>query len=325
MKVVIPAAGIGTRLRPHTHTLPKSLLNVAGKPILGHILDRVAELEVSEVIFVVGFFGNMIKKYVNENYNLNATFVEQEELKGLGYAIHLCGEYFNDESVLIILGDTIYRADLNAVIKDSENSIGTHKVDDPRRFGVAVVKDGYITELVEKPDEPVSNEALVGIYYIKDIQSLTRSLAEIVDKGIKTRGEYQLTDALQIMLKNGARIKTFDVPGWFDCGKPETLLSTNKHLLSKLENSRPDIPGTVIIPPVFVGRGVKVENSIIGPNVTIAGDTVIQNSIIRDSIIGKGSVVKDCMMEDSLIGEYAQVRMQFRSFNVGDSSEIGYR
>ncbi|MCP4633983.1 MAG: NTP transferase domain-containing protein [candidate division Zixibacteria bacterium] len=323
MKVIIPAAGIGTRLRPHTHTTPKSLLNVAGKPILGHILDNVAKMDVSEVIPVVGFFGDRIRDYVTQNYNFKTRFVDQSELKGLGYAIHLTAEYLDDEPVLIILGDTIYEADLSEVITDNENAIGIREVDDPSRFGIAEMKDGYISRLVEKPENPKSNLAIVGIYYIKDTAQLVNALREIIDKKITTRGEYQLTDALQIMIRNGAGLKVFNVEGWYDCGKPETLLSTNRYLLGKL-NSTPEIEGSVIIPPVYISPKADVRESIIGPNVSIADGAVVTKSIIKDTIIGRKSEVHQCVMDSSLIGDYAHVQMQFRKFNVGDSSEIGY-
>ncbi len=323
MKVVIPAAGIGTRLRPHTHTLPKSLLHVAGKPILGHILDEVKLLDVSEVVFVVGFFGNMIKRYVQENYDFKCRFIEQEELKGLGSAINLVAPYFDKEPVLIVLGDTIYRADLSDVIARGENAIGTHYVENPQRFGIAEAKDGYITRLIEKPEEPTSNLAVVGLYYIKDVDALSEALDEIVEKGIKTRGEYQLTDALQIMIERGVRTTVFNVEGWYDCGKPETLLSTNRFLLSQFKET-PSIKGSVVIPPVFISPSANITNSIIGPDVSIAEGAVIVNSIIQDSIIGQKAQLYDCLMESSLIGDYARARMTFRKFNVGDSSEIGY-
>lgn len=323
MKIIIPAAGIGTRLRPHTHTTPKSLLNVAGKPILGHILDQAARLDMSEIILVIGFFGDRIKQYVSENYSFRVRFVEQEELKGLGYAIHLTSKYFDNEPVMIILGDTIYNADLSSVVAAGENAIGTHYVEDPGRFGVAELENGYITRLVEKPTEPISNLAVVGLYYLEDTAVLIDSLNEIVQKKITTRGEYQLTDALQIMIKKGTKIKTFDVPGWFDCGKPETLLSTNRHLLSKA-GPPPKIEGSVVIPPVFISPTAKITGSIVGPNVTVADDAVIKETIIRDSIVGQKAEVQHCVMESSLIGDYARVQMRFRKFNVGDSSEIGY-
>ena len=323
MKVIVPAAGIGTRLRPHTHTIPKSLLQVAGKPILGHILDEVEHLDVSEVIVVVGFFGEMIRKYVEKNYSFKTRFIGQDEPKGLGYAIHLTAQYFEDEPVLIILGDTIYHADLSSVIAGNENAIGTHIVSDPRRFGIAEVENDYISRLVEKPEKPTSNLAVVGIYFIKDSAMLAKCLREIVENEITTRGEFQLTDALQAMIMRGAQIRTFDVDGWFDCGKPETLLSTNQHLLTKV-GPPPRLEGSVIIPPVFISPTAKVQNSILGPNVSIADGAAIASSIIRNSIVGQKAEVDHCMMESSLIGDYARVRMQFRKFNVGDSSEIGY-
>jgi len=298
-------------------------LQVAGKPILGHILDEVSKLEVSEVIIIINFFGEMIKKYVNSNYSLKVRSVEQEQLKGLGYAIHLAAPYFDGEPILIILGDTVYHADLNEVIATGENSIGTHVVHDPRRFGIAEVKNNKIVRLKEKPEIPTSNLAVVGIYYIRNVDLLSEALDEMMEKKTTTRGEYQLTDALQIMIDKGVEIGVFDVDGWYDCGKPETLLATNQFLLSQLKFF-PSVKGSVIMPPVFISPTAEIINSVLGPNVSVADGAAIANSIIRDSIIGQKAEVDQCIMEFSLIGDYARVKMQYRRFNVGDSSEIGY-
>lgn len=323
MKAIIPAAGIGTRLRPHTHTAPKALLHVAGKPILGHIIDELRAFGIRDMIFVIGFMGEKIVEYVRENYKLNAEFVTQEELKGLGWAIYLTREQLKDEPVLIILGDTIFETDLNNVIGGEFDSVGTKTVDDPRRFGIAETDGKFVTALVEKPDKPTSNLALVGIYYIKSTALFKKCLDEMVQKKITTRGEYQLTDALGLMIKSGARLTTFNVDGWFDCGKPDALLATNRYLLSQIK-SVDNRKGNVIIPPVFIAPSAILESSVIGPYVSVAQDSKIIRSIVRDSIISEGAEVIDSMLESSLVGNHSLLTGHYRKVNLGDSSEVGY-
>jgi len=324
MKVIIPVAGIGTRLRPHTLTAPKGLLHVAGKPILGHILDRLKKLRISEVIFVIGFLGEKIADYVRKNYRFKSRFVYQEELKGLGFALHLVSPKIKkDEPILIILGDTIIEANLAPILRGKENSLGTKGVDDPKRFGIVEKEKGWIKRLVEKPKHPTSHEAIVGVYYITDTSLLKECLKETISKNIRTKGEYQLTDALQLMIKRGAKFSTFDVEGWYDCGKPETLLETNRHLLSKTKLKR-KIPGSVMIQPVYVSPSAKIISSVLGPFVSVAGDAVVRNSVIKNSIVGEGAEVSYCLLESSLIGIDAQVSGTFHKLNVGDSSVVGF-
>src|SRR3989304_10039914 len=234
MRAIIPVAGIGTRLKPHTHSTPKALLNVGGKPIIAHILDKLLEEGINKATFVIGYLGDMIKEYVEKKYpSVKSSFVEQEKMEGLGHAIYTAIPTFDDDEIFIILGDTIFDVNLKEVFKNKISSLGVKEVDDPSRFGVAVLENGYIKKLVEKPTTPVSNLALVGLYYIANSDALIKSLNNLVQKDIRTKGELQLTDALQMMLDDGEKIKTFDVNGWYDCGKPETLLSTNKFLLDK--------------------------------------------------------------------------------------------
>jgi glucose-1-phosphate thymidylyltransferase len=323
LRAIIPAAGIGTRLRPHTHTAPKALLHVAGKPILGHILDELRAFGIRDVVIIVGFMGEKIVEYVEKNCNTRATFVTQEELKGLGWAIYLTRDYIEDEPVLIILGDTIFETDLNQVIGGQYDSIGIKRVDDPRRFGIAETDGKFVTALVEKPENPTSNLALVGIYYIKSTGLFKGCLDELVQKEITTRGEYQLTDALGLMLKHGGKMTTFNVDGWYDCGKPEALLATNRYLLSQIK-SLDYREGNVIIPPVFISPSAKLENSVVGPYVSVGDDSKIVRSIVRDSIISQSAAVEDSMLESSLVGNNSYLVGHYKKVNLGDSSEIDY-
>jgi glucose-1-phosphate thymidylyltransferase len=322
MKVIIPVAGIGTRLRPHTYTVPKVLLHVAGKPILAHILDIVKKLKISELVLITGFLGDQVVEYVRKNYDFKCKFVEQRELKGLGYAIsRACPEMRDDEPVLIILGDTIFDADLIPVIRGDYDALGVMKVADPRRFGIVEMKGRFVQRLIEKPERPTSHLAVVGVYFIQDTRLLKQCLEYIVKNKIMTKNEYQLTDALQLMIDRGAKFKTFKIKGWYDCGKPETLLETNRKLLVK-RNPVSKIKTALILPPVFVSKSARVENCILGPYVSVADKAVLRNSIIRNSIIGIQASVENSTLDSSLVGNRAQVKGVFRQLNVGDSSEI---
>jgi glucose-1-phosphate thymidylyltransferase len=249
--------------------------------------------------------------------------VKQTELLGLGHAVNAASKHFDNEPALIILGDTIFEADLKGVINSEYDSIGTKYVDDPRRFGIAEVENGFVTSLVEKPPEPKSHQALVGLYYIRSTDLLKECLQEVVDKKIRTQGEYQLTDALQLMVKKGAKMTTFEVEGWYDCGNVETTLETNRRLLAKLPPPK-KIKGSVLIPPVYISPSAQVENCIIGPDVSVADTAAIARSIIRNSIISPGASVADSLLEGSFIGSNARVSMAFEKLNVGDSSQMGH-
>ncbi len=322
MRAIIPVAGVGTRLRPHTYSTPKVLLNVAGKPIISHIMDKLIEEDVDEATIVVGHLGEMIETYLREQYErVKLDFITQHERLGLAHSIHVARETFDNEPVLIILGDTIFDVNLAPVLSGKASSLGVKYVEDPRRFGVAVKDGDIITKLVEKPDAPVSNLALVGLYYIRNTQLLKDAIQDLIDRDIKTRGEYQLTDALQLMIERGEVFTTFDVEGWYDCGKPETVLATNRILLEKAGN-KAEIPGVVIRPPVYIDAGAHVENAVIGPYVTVAAGAVVENSIIRDSIVAENASVRASLLDASLIGNNASVNGRFSRLNAGDSTEI---
>jgi glucose-1-phosphate thymidylyltransferase len=323
MRAIIPVAGAGSRLRPHTFTLPKVLLNVGGKPIVGHILDRIIENGFDEATIIVGYLGDMIKDYVVKHYSIKIDFVEQEERLGLGHAIYLTRHTFSDDPILIILGDTIFDVDLRALMHSENSVLGVKEVDDPRRFGVAELENGVIRRLVEKPEDPRSNLALVGIYYIKHPNVLMECLRDEIKGNIRTRGEFQLTDALQMMIERGERMTTFGIEGWFDCGKPETLLETNRHLLD-MQQSAVGTTDVVVRPPVFISPRAKVTNSVLGPYTTIAEDAIVENAIIRNSIVSEGAAVANTLLEGSIVGNRAIVRGTYKRINIGDSSELEF-
>jgi glucose-1-phosphate thymidylyltransferase len=324
MRAIIPVAGIGTRLKPHTFSTPKVLLNVGGKPIIAHILDKLLEEGIDKATFVIGYLGDMIKEYIEKTYpSMKSSFVEQETMEGLGHAIYTAIPSFDDDEVFIILGDTIFDVNLKNVFKNKTSSLGVKQVEDPRRFGVAVTKNGFIEKLVEKPQTPVSNLALVGLYYVSDKKALIDCLNELVDKNIRTKGELQLTDALQIMIDKGQKITTFPVDGWYDCGKPETLLSTNRFLLDQKSFSK-KYENVVINHPVYIAESAEVENSVIGPHATISSGCKVKECIIKNSIVGSNAQVEKALLDNSIIGNNTLVRGTYKRLNSGDSSEVDF-
>lgn len=324
MRAIIPVAGFGSRLKPHTYSIPKVLMNVGGKPIIAHIVDKLLSENITKATFVIGHLGEMIKDYISQSYpGFSADFVEQKEMHGLGHAIYTAIPTFDEKEIFIILGDTIFDVNLKEVFKNRQTSLGVKTVEDPSRFGVAVCEDGKITRLIEKPKTPVSKLALVGLYYISDADKLVSSLNELVAKDIRTKGELQLTDALQLMVDAGEVITTFPVEGWYDCGKADTLLSTNKFILGK-RGTRNELEGVVINHPVFIAANAVVKNSVVGPYTTIAEGCVISDSVIRNSIIGADAKVEKAMLDQSIVGRNAVVRGSYKRINAGDSSEIEF-
>ncbi len=340
MKVIIPLAGFGTRLRPHTYTKPKPLVPVAGKPVLGHILDKLNGLDVEEIIFIVGWLGDQIEEYVTANYDFPARYTEQKELLGQAHAVMLAREWV-EGPVLIIFVDTIFEADLASLrTLDSDGVIYAKEVDDPRRFGVVTLdEEGYITRFVEKPSEPVSNLAVIGVYYLKDAAFLFRCIDELIERNIMTKGEYFLADALQLMVDQQAKLNAWTVDVWEDCGTKEAVLKTNRYLLRKIVTNGATTDNSIIVPPVYVAESATIANSIIGPYVHIGENSTVKASIIgpyvslgdgskvtsaiiKDSILNNSAHIEEAMLSHSLIGLYAHVRGTFERLNVGDSSEI---
>lgn len=325
MKAVILLAGLGTRLRPHTYSRPKPLLNVAGKTVLGHILDGMSELQFDEIIFIVGYLGDQIQKYVQEKYpHLNSRFVQQEEMRGQAHAINLAKPYV-DQDVLIIFGDTIWETDWTRLQRvQSDGLIYCHEVPDPRRFGVVTLEDGFVTRFVEKPQTQISNLAVVGVYYFKAWKKLMQAIDDIITLDIQTKGEYYLADAMQRMIEQGAKLEAEPISVWEDCGTREAILQTNRYLLAKNGEHAGDAEASHIIPPVYIAEGAQVRRSIVGPNVSISEGAVIEDSILRDCIVSEEAQVQSAMLEWSLIGSNARVRGAFEKLNVGDSSEIDF-
>ncbi|WP_276504905.1 sugar phosphate nucleotidyltransferase [Terrimonas pollutisoli] len=327
MKAIIPVAGAGTKLRPHSYTQPKALIPLAGKTVLSIIIDQMRDAGIQEFVFIVGYLGDKIRDYVQAKYpDLQAHYVQQIDRQGVGHAIKITKEVVNNDEVIVVLGDTICEYDVLDVVNSPCSMLGVRKVDDPREFGVAEInEDGFIHHVVEKPQIPKSNMALVGIYKIKESDQLFQCLESNYLQGLRTHGEYSLTDALDCMLHMGIKFKPFKVESWFDCGRKETLLESNATLLKKF-GKRSEVPqhfeNTVIIQPVSIGEGCDIKNSIIGPNVSIGENTKINYSIVRNSIIGAYSNLFDIVLEASIIGSDTGLRGETRTLNIGDNTNI---
>jgi glucose-1-phosphate thymidylyltransferase len=326
MKVIIPLAGKGTRLRPHTHTVPKPMLKVAGKPVMDYVLDDVRKLgDVSEVVYITGHLKETVEAHARTAYaDMPATFIEQKVQDGTAGAVALAESRVQGEPVLIIFVDTIFDADLS-IIKTcpDDGIIWTKEVEDYQRFGVVVTDAaGHMTKIVEKPKTPISKRANIGLYYIRNSALLYEGIAHTLRQPTN-QGEYYLTDAFQYMIDHGAKLKVEDVAGWYDAGKLDTLLDTNRVMLEKGRARRPaDVQGATIIEPVYIEDGCTLTGSTIGPNVAISAGSTITNSTVRDTVIGSKSRLSDCALHDSLIGDSVVLEKVRGSTTVGDHSEV---
>lgn len=327
MKAIIPVAGAGTKLRPHTYTQPKALIPLAGKTILSINVDQLHEAGINEFIFIVGYLGEKIQDYIKAKYpRLTCHFIYQNERKGTAHAVHLAQQIIGDDEVFIALGDTICEYNIKEMLSSEWSMLGVKKVDDPRNFGVAEIdEDGFILRVVEKPFIPKSNMALVGLYKIKDTALLFQCLSKILNNDIKSHNEFNLTDALECMINGGSKFKSYKVENWFDCGRKESLLQSNSILLQKFGGTISEsnkFENTIFIPPVSIAEGCDIKNSIIGPHVAVGENTIVHSSIIKASIIGSYSKLYDVMLDDSLIGNDTEIKGETRSLNIGDNTEI---
>ena len=330
MKAVIPVAGAGLRLRPHTYTQPKPLIPVAGKAIISFIVEELERAGVREFVFVIGYLGDKIRAFLDQQYpSLHKEFVVQNEPQGLGHAIWSARENIRDvDEIIIVLGDTIFDVDLKHFLDIPHSGLGVKTVDDPREFGVLEMDhDGYVSRVVEKPKIPKSNLALVGLYKILQPDLLIECLEENIQKDIRTHGEYQLTDGLMCMIEKGVRFAPYTVNNWFDCGKKEILLETNAILLGKREFPPSEeciFENSIIIPPVAIGNQCQISDSIVGPNVTIGDNARIHRAIVQDSIIGNYAGIEEVVLKQSIVGSDASVKGLSQSLNIGDNTEIDF-
>lgn len=325
MKVIIPLAGKGTRLRPHTHVTPKPLLKVAGKPVMAYILDDLRRLGVEEIIYITGHLKEKVEAYALAEYSdIPSRFIVQEEQNGTAGAVALARD-FVDQPVFIIFVDTIFDADLSVVTRtDADGIIWVKEVEDYQRFGVVVTDDtGNMTRIVEKPSEPISKRANIGLYYVRDWRLMYEGIDHVL-RAPKNKGEYYLTDAFQYMIDHRARIKVIDVEGWYDAGELGTLLETNETMLRKGRARRPSDVGTGarIVDPVYIEDGVTIRNSTVGPNVSIGAGSVIEDSELRDSVVGVKARITRSALRRSLLGDAVVVDGVRGELTVADHSEI---
>ena len=326
MKVIIPLAGKGTRLRPHTHITPKPMLKVAGKPVMAYILDDLKALgTVSQIIYITGHLKEKVEAYVRAEYDFPSVFVEQAVQDGTAGAVKLAQKYV-DEPVLIIFVDTIFDTDLSVVNStDADGIIWTKEVEDYQRFGVVVTDaDGNMTKIVEKPKTPISKRANIGLYYVRNWKLMYEGIDHVLSQP-KNQGEYFLTDAFQYMIEKGARIKVIDVAGWYDAGKLDTLLDTNRVMLERhvARGAKNEFgPSAKITQPVHIAHDVKITDSSVGPNVTIGAGSVIAGCTLRDTIVGSGASIKKSTLNNSLIGDAAVIEGFEGELTVADHSEV---
>ena len=322
MKVIIPTAGSGTRLRPHTFSSPKTLIHVAGRPILDHLLEPLLEFpDLSELIFIIGDNGEQIRDYVETHYNLPTTYLWQNEQQGLGHAISLAKARDNGEPILILLGDKIFECGYQKFVQNPCTVIGVKTVENPQGVGIVETEGEFITRLIEKPENPPTNLVIEGVYYIQNSGLLFQCLDEIIERDIRTQDEYQLTDGLQLMLEYGERMKVEFIDS-LHCGTPDQLLGANRSILDKQSTQVYRFPNSVIIPPVFIGEGAVIQSAIIGPYASIGGGTWVVNAIIKDSIIHPNVEVQDALIRRSVIGPDARVYGNFHQLNIGSSAQI---
>ncbi|MCC6904969.1 MAG: NTP transferase domain-containing protein [Anaerolineae bacterium] len=325
MKVVIPMAGFGKRLRPLTYSRPKPLVNIAGHPMLKHVIDSLEGIDIDEYIFIVGYLGDQIQEYINANYDIKATFIEQKEMIGQSHAIYLAREHLQGP-VIVLFADTLFEANVRAInTATNDGVIYVKEVDDPRSFGVVRLDEqGYITSFIEKPPTMDNKLAVIGLYYVRESEKLLAAIEKQMAQNIARNGEYFIADAFQIMINEGARLSTEQVGVWLDCGKPDALLETNQYLLRHNADNSTDIHNdtVMIIPPVYIHPSARIEHAIIGPYTTISADCEIRDSIIRDSIVDSSAVVTNTILVQSLIGRDARVVGRYRTLNISDTSTL---
>ncbi|MBL7962779.1 MAG: NTP transferase domain-containing protein [Flavobacteriales bacterium] len=335
MKIIVPMAGMGKRMRPHTHTTAKPLLPIAGKPIVQRLVEDLAAVAgepVEEVAYVIHpSFGAAVEKdllAIAAQVGAKGSIHYQEVALGTAHAI-LCAEKALSGRVIVAFADTLFRAQLK-LDKDCDGVIWVNKVDDPRPFGVVKLDgSGIITEFVEKPQEFVSDLAIIGIYYFADGERLRMEMQYLIDNDIKEKGEYQLTNAMENMKRKGARFKAGAVDVWMDCGNKNAMVDTNTKVLGFLKDSKDLVSArlkstnSVVIPPCFIGDDVTLVNSVVGPYVSIEKGSAVTNSVVRSSILRGGVRVQDAVIDNSMLGERAAVTGHALDLSLSDDSTIG--
>ncbi|MFL5760469.1 MAG: sugar phosphate nucleotidyltransferase [Thermomicrobiales bacterium] len=322
MDIILPVAGLGTRLRPQTWSKPKPLVSIAGKPILAHVIDRVLPVQPEKLVFITGFLGDQIEAWARATYTLPMEFVEQPEMLGQTDAIIRTREIVHEDA-LVLFPDMIFEADFsNLAAVDGDGVMFTKEVEDPSSLGIAVVENDRIVKLIEKPKEPISNLAVIGIYYFKCMSQLFAAIDEQMAQKIKLKNEYFIADAVQLMIDGGAKVVTAPVTVWEDCGNVEALLATNKFLLD-LQGSITELRGnSVIVGPSAIASDAVLERSIVGPYASIGAGVEIRDSLLRNAIVEEGASIEQAILEQTLIGRGTRVRGRASNLNVGDNSAV---
>jgi len=331
MKLIIPMAGIGKRMRPHTLTVPKPLLPVAGKPMVQHLVEDIAATikgEIEEIGFVIGHFGKDVEDHllsVAKKLGAKGRIFYQEEALGTAHAV-MCAAELLEGNVVVAFADTLFRGDFT-VDESHEGIIWVQKVEDPRPFGVVKLdKQNIITEFVEKPQEFISDLAIIGIYYFKDGGYLKKELQYLLDNDIKEKGEYQLTNALENMKQKGTKFSVAQVTEWLDCGSKANMLNTNRRLLETKalpKQASTKLINSTIIQPCYIAEDTTIINSIVGPFVSLGSGNHIENSIISDTIIQNSCRLTNVNITDSMIGSQVQYTGRQDKLNVGDYNQQG--
>ena len=327
MKVIIPMAGLGTRMRPHTFSRPKPLVNVAGQPMLTYLIDLFDDIKVDEWIFIVGYLGEQIEAFVAETYDINAIYVVQEELIGQAHAVHLAKEHLAGPC-FVLFSDTLFETDLSVIKNTNADAIAFVKeVEDPRRFGVVELNaDGVVTRFIEKPDSMDNKNVVIGLYYLKDGAAMISAIEKQMARKHMTKGEFFLADAFQIMVDDGAVFRTQDVDVWLDCGKPETVLETNRYALEHWRDNSTTAgrEGVSIVPPVYIDPAATIERSVIGPYVAVSKGAEVRGCVLANCIVDNGARIENMVIEDSLIGQGAVATRRSSTLNLGDQTSAEF-
>jgi glucose-1-phosphate thymidylyltransferase len=319
--IILPVAGLGSRLRPHTWTKPKPLVSIAGKPILEHVLDRVLPLEPSRLVFITGYLGDQIEAWARGRYpEIELSFVEQPEMKGQTDAIVRTRHLVSGDA-LILFPDMLFEADFSVLRQtDADAVMFTKWVEDPSALGIAVVEEGRITKLIEKPKDPISNLAVIGIYYVREMPKLFSAIDEQMRRGISLKNEYFIADAMQLMIDAGARIVTAPVTEWEDCGSVEHLLATNAWLLDRMAPASVARPDAVVVAPSIVHESAVLERCVVGPHASVGPGAAVRDAVLRDCVVEENATIENVVVSHALIGRRAKIGGTPTALNVGDDS-----